>query len=305
MYKGLNLEIDIAGVRLKNPVMTASGTFAAGKEYSEFIDLNQLGAVVVKGIATNPWTGNPPPRIAETYGGMLNAIGLQNLGVEHFINEDIPFLRKFDTKIIVNVIGKTVSEYCEVVERLSDADVDLIELNISCPNIKEGGVNFGTNCQSVEDVTREVKKNAKQPVIVKLSPNVSDIVEIAKAAEAGGADALSLINTITGMAIDIHKRKPILANKTGGLSGPAIKPVAIRMVYEVAKNVNLPIIGMGGIMNGEDAIEFILAGATGVAVGTANFVNPRATIDVLDGIVDYCNKYNIKDLKEIRGMVNR
>lgn len=305
MYNGLNLEIDIAGVRLKNPVMTASGTFAAGKEYSEFIDLNQLGAVVVKGIATNPWTGNPPPRIAETYGGMLNAIGLQNLGVEHFINEDIPFLRKFDTKIIVNVIGKTVSEYCEVVERLSDADVDLIELNISCPNIKEGGVNFGTNCQSVEDVTREVKKNAKQPVIVKLSPNVSDIVEIAKAAEAGGADALSLINTITGMAIDIHKRKPILANKTGGLSGPAIKPVAIRMVYEVAKNVNLPIIGMGGIMNGEDAIEFILAGATGVAVGTANFVNPRATIDVLDGIVDYCNKYNIKDLKEIRGMVNR
>lgn len=305
MYKGLNLEIDIAGVRLKNPVMTASGTFAAGKEYSEFIDLNQLGAVVVKGIATNPWTGNPPPRIAETYGGMLNAIGLQNLGVEHFINEDIPFLRKFDTKIIVNVIGKTVSEYCEVVERLSDADVDLIELNISCPNIKEGGVNFGTNCQSVEDVTREVKKYAKQPVIVKLSPNVSDIVEIAKAAEAGGADALSLINTITGMAIDIHKRKPILANKTGGLSGPAIKPVAIRMVYEVAKNVNLPIIGMGGIMNGEDAIEFILAGATGVAVGTANFVNPRATIDVLDGIVDYCNKYNIKDLKEIRGMVNR
>lgn len=305
MYKGLNLEIDIAGVRLKNPVMTASGTFAAGKEYSEFIDLNQLGAVVVKGIATNPWTGNPPPRIAETYGGMLNAIGLQNLGVEHFINEDIPFLRKFDTKIIVNVIGKTVSEYCEVVERLSDADVDLIELNISCPNIKEGGVNFGTNCQSVEDVTREVKKYAKQPVIVKLSPNVSDIVEIAKAAEAGGADALSLINTITGMAIDIHKRKPILANKTGGLSGPAIKPVAIRMVYEVAKNVNLPIIGMGGIMNGEDAIEFILAGATGVAVGTANFVNPRATIDVLDGIVDYCNKYNIKDLKEIKGMVNR
>ncbi len=305
MYKGLNLEIDIAGVRLKNPVMTASGTFAAGKEYSEFIDLNQLGAVVVKGIATNPWTGNPPPRIAETYGGMLNAIGLQNLGVEHFINEDIPFLRKFDTKIIVNVIGKTVTEYCEVVERLSDADVDLIELNISCPNIKEGGVNFGTNCQSVEDVTREVKKYAKQPVIVKLSPNVSDIVEIAKAAEAGGADALSLINTITGMAIDIHKRKPILANKTGGLSGPAIKPVAIRMVYEVAKNVNLPIIGMGGIMNGEDAIEFILAGATGVAVGTANFVNPRATIDVLDGIVDYCNKYNIKDLKEIRGMVNR
>lgn len=305
MYKDLNLEIDIAGVKLKNPVMTASGTFAAGKEYSEFIDLNKLGAVVVKGIATNPWTGNPPPRIAETYAGMLNAIGLQNLGVEHFINEDIPFLRKFDTKIIVNVIGKTVAEYCQVVERLSDADVDLIELNISCPNIKEGGVNFGTNCDSVENVTREAKKYAKQPLIVKLSPNVTDIVEIAKSAEAGGADALSLINTITGMAIDIHKRKPILANKTGGLSGPAIKPVAVRMVYEVAKNLKLPIIGMGGIMNGDDAIEFILAGAIGVAVGTANFVNPRATVDVLEGIVEYCEKYSIKDLKEIRGMVNR
>lgn len=303
MYKDLNLEIDIGGVKLKNPVMTASGTFGAGREYSEFIDLNQLGAVVVKGIATNPWIGNAPPRIAETYGGMLNAIGLQNLGVEHFINEDIPFLRKYDTKIVVNVIGKTLKEYCEVVERLSDADVDLIELNISCPNIKEGGVNFGTRCESVEEVTREVKKYAKQPVIVKLSPNVTDIVEIAKSAEAGGADALSLINTITGMAIDIHRRKPILANKTGGLSGPAIKPVAIRMVYEVHKNVKLPIVGMGGIMNGEDAIEFILAGATGVAVGTANFVNPRATMDVLEGIVAYCEKYNIKDLKEIRGIV--
>ncbi len=303
MYKDLNLEIDIGGVKLKNPVMTASGTFCAGKEYSEFIDLNQLGAVVVKGIATNPWIGNPPPRIAETYGGMLNAIGLQNLGVEHFINEDIPFLRKYNTKIVVNVIGKTMKEYCEVVERLSDADVDLIELNISCPNIKEGGVNFGTNCNSVEDVTREVKKYAKQPVIVKLSPNVTDIVEIAKAAESGGADALSLINTITGMVIDINKRKPILANITGGLSGPAIKPIGVRMVYEVHKKVKLPIVGMGGIMNGDDAIEYILAGASGVAVGTANFVNPRATIDVLEGIVNYCNKYGIKDLSEIRGIV--
>ncbi|TJX15390.1 dihydroorotate dehydrogenase [Tissierella creatinini] len=303
MYKDLNLEIDIGGVKLKNPVMTASGTFGAGKEYSEFIDLNQLGAVVVKGIATNPWIGNPPPRIAETYGGMLNAIGLQNLGVEHFINEDIPYLRKYDTKIVVNVIGKTMKEYCEVVERLSDQDVDLIELNISCPNIKEGGVNFGTNCNSVEDVTREVKKYAKQPVIVKLSPNVTDIVEIAKAAESGGADALSLINTITGMVIDINKRKPILANITGGLSGPAIKPIGVRMVYEVHKKVKLPIVGMGGIMNGDDAIEYILAGATGVAVGTANFVNPRATIDVLEGIVNYCNKYGIKDLSEIRGIV--
>ncbi len=303
MYKNLNLEIDIAGVKLKNPVMTASGTFGAGKEYSEFIDLNQLGAVVVKGIATNPWIGNPPPRIAETYGGMLNAIGLQNLGVEHFINEDIPFLRKYDTKIVVNVIGKTTKEYCEVVERLADADIDLIELNISCPNIKEGGVNFGTSCQSVEDVTKEVKKYAKHPVIVKLSPNVTSIVEIAKAAEAGGADALSLINTVTGMVIDINKRKPILANITGGLSGPAIKPIGVRMVYEVHKNVKLPIVGMGGIMNGDDAIEYILAGATGVAVGTANFSNPRATIDVLEGIVNYCHKYNIKDLSEIRGII--
>lgn len=304
MYKdNLDLEIDIAGVKLKNPVMTASGTFAAGREYSEFLDLNQLGAVVVKGIATNPWIGNPPPRIAETYGGMLNAIGLQNMGVEHFINEDIPFLRQYDTKIIVNVIGKSIKEYCQVVERLSDEDVDLLELNISCPNIKEGGVAFGTSCESVEEVVREVKKYAKQPLIVKLSPNVTDIVEIAKAAQSSGADALSMINTLLGMAIDIHRRKPVLANTTGGLSGPAIKPVAIRMLHDVHKKVSLPIIGMGGIMNGEDAIEFILAGATGVAVGTANFSNPRATIDVLHGIISYCNKYGIKNLEEIRGIV--
>lgn len=304
MYKdNLDLEIDIAGVKLKNPVMTASGTFAAGREYSEFIDLNQLGAVVVKGIATNPWIGNPTPRIAETYGGMLNAIGLQNMGVEHFINEDIPFLRQYDTKIIVNVIGKSIKEYCQVVERLSDEDVDLLELNISCPNIKEGGVAFGTSCESVERVVREVKKYAKQPIIVKLSPNVTDIVEIAKAAQSSGADALSMINTLLGMAIDIHRRKPVLANTTGGLSGPAIKPVAIRMVHDVHKKVSLPIIGMGGIMNGEDAIEFILAGATGVAVGTANFSNPRATIDVLEGVISYCNRYGIKNLEEIRGIV--
>jgi len=298
-----NLGINIGKVELKNPVMTASGTFAAGKEYSEFVDLNQLGAVVVKGIATNPWPGNPAPRIAETYGGMLNSIGLQNLGVEHFINEDIPFLRKFDTKIVVNIIGKTIEEYCEVAERLSNADIDLIELNISCPNLKEGGVAFGTNYNSVEEVTREVKKYAKQPIIVKLSPNVTNITEIAKSAEAAGADAISLINTLLGMAIDIHRRKPVLANITGGLSGPAIKPVALRMVYQVAKVISVPIIGMGGIMTGEDAIEFIMAGATGVAVGTANFVNPRATIDVLEGITGYCNKYNINDIKDIRGII--
>lgn len=298
-----NLGINIGKVELKNPVMTASGTFAAGKEYSEFVDLNKLGAVVVKGIATNPWPGNPAPRIAETYGGMLNSIGLQNLGVEHFINEDIPFLRKFDTKIVVNIIGKTIEEYCQVAERLANADIDLIELNISCPNLKEGGVSFGTSCKSVEEVTREVKKYAKQPLIVKLSPNVTDISEIAKSAEAAGADAISLINTLLGMAIDIHRRKPVLANITGGLSGPAIKPVALRMVYQVAKVVSVPIIGMGGIMTGEDAIEFIIAGATGVAVGTANFGNPRATIDVLEGIIDYCNKYEIKDIKDIRGII--
>ena len=299
----LNLEFNIAGVQIKNPVMTASGTFGSGREYAEFIDLSKLGAVVVKGVASKPWQGNPVPRIAETYGGMLNSIGLQNLGVDNFIKEDIPFLRQFDTKVIVNIIGKTIEEYCEVADKLYDADIDLIELNISCPNIKEGGVAFGTSCNSVEEVTREVKKHCKQPLIVKLSPNVSDIVEIAKATEAAGADAISLINTILGMAIDIHKRKPLLANIMGGLSGPAIKPVAVRMVYQVGKSVSIPIIGMGGIMTGEDAIEFIQAGASGIAVGTANFANPRATIDVLEGIVDYCNHYQVRDIKDIRGII--
>ncbi|MDY0235218.1 MAG: dihydroorotate dehydrogenase [Gudongella sp.] len=299
----INLRINIGSVELKNPVMTASGTFAAGREYSEFIDLNRLGAVVVRGIATNPWLGNSAPRIAETYGGMLNSIGLQNLGVEHFIKEDIPFLRRFDTKIVVNIIGKTIKEYCEVAEKLQDADIDLVELNISCPNLKEGGVSFGTNPLNVAEVTREVKKHVKQPLIVKLSPNVSDIVEIAKAAESEGADAISMINTLLGMAIDIHRRKPILANITGGLSGPCIKPVALRMVYQSYKAISIPIIGMGGIMNSDDAIEFIMAGATGVAIGTANFINPRATIDVLEGILDYCEKYNIKDIMDIRGII--
>ncbi len=299
----INLKINIAGVELKNPVMTASGTFAAGREYSEYIDLNRLGAVVVKGIASNPWPGNPPPRIAETYGGMLNSIGLQNLGVDHFIKEDIPFLRGFDTKIIVNIIGKTIQDYCEVAERLQDADIDLVELNISCPNLKEGGVAFGTSPLSVAHVTREVKKHLKQPLIVKLSPNVADIVEIAKAAESEGADAISMINTLLGMAIDIHRRRPVLANITGGLSGPGIKPIAVRMVYQCFKAISVPIIGMGGIMNSDDAIEFIMAGATGVAVGTANFINPRATMDVLEGILDYCEKYNLKDISDIRGII--
>lgn len=295
-----NMKINIAGVELKNPVMTASGTFGSGKEYSEYIDLNRLGAVVVKGVSSKPWKGNPSPRIAETYGGMLNSVGLQNPGVEAFIKEDLPFLKQYNTKIIVNIAGKTVEEYCEVAERLGDTDIDMVELNISCPNVKEGGVCFGTDPFMAEHVTREVKKVAKKPLIVKLTPNVTDVVSIAKAAVAGGADALSLINTLLGMAIDINKRKPILANIVGGLSGPAIKPVAIRMVYEVAKSVEVPIIGMGGIMTGEDAIEFILAGATGIAVGMANFTNPTATIDVLNGIEKYMSKYGFNSIEEIR-----
>lgn len=295
-----NLKINIAGIEFNNPVMTASGTFGSGKEYSEYIDLNRLGAVVVKGIASKPWKGNQSPRIAETYGGMLNSVGLQNPGVDVFIKEDIPFLRQYDTKIIVNIAGKTVEEYCEVAERLRDADIDMIELNISCPNVKEGGVSFGTDPFMAEHVTKEVKKVAKQPLIVKLTPNVTDIVSIAKAAVAGGADALSMINTLLGMAIDINKRKPILANVVGGLSGPAIKPVAVRMVHQVSQAVDIPIIGMGGIMTGEDAIEFILAGATGVAVGMANFTNPTATIDVLDGIEEYMKKYGFNSIDEVR-----
>lgn len=302
--KKLDLRVNIAGVEFKNPVMTASGTFGSGKEYGEYVDLDKLGAVVVKGVSSIAWKGNPTPRVVETYGGMLNSVGLQNPGVEEFIAKDIPFLKEYDTKIIVNIAGKTVEEYCAVAERLSSSDIDMIELNISCPNVKEGGVSFGTDSRMAEYVTREVKKHTKHPLIVKLSPNVTDIVEIAKAAEAGGADALSLINTLTGMAIDIHRRKPILANVVGGLSGPAIKPVAVRMVYQVAQATKLPIIGMGGIMSGEDAIEFLLAGATAVAVGTANFVNPRATIDVLGGIENYMQQYSYQSIEEIRGNIN-
>ncbi len=299
----INLKVNIAGVELKNPVMTASGTFGSGKEYAEFLDLSKLGAVVVKGVSDKPWNGNPPPRIAETYGGMLNSVGLQNPGVEHFIKEDIPFLRTFDTKIVVNICGHTVDEYVNVTKALAEADVDFLELNISCPNVSEGGITFGTDCHMAEKVVSEVKKYAKQPVIVKLSPNVTDIVEIARAAESGGADAISLINTLMGMRIDINKRKPILNRKIGGLSGPAIKPVAVRMVWQVANAISLPIIGLGGIMNGDDAIEFIMAGATAIAVGTANFNNPYATIDVLNGITEYMEKNRVKDLSEIRGII--
>lgn len=299
----MNTRVNIAGIEWKNPVTTASGTFGSGMEYSEFVDLNKLGAVTTKGVAAIPWEGNPTPRIAETSSGMLNAIGLQNPGVDVFLNRDLPFLKQFDTNIIVNVVGKTTEDYCKVVERLSDAAVDMLEINISCPNVKEGGIAFGQSAAAVEDITRKIKKYAKQPIIMKLSPNVTDITEMARAAEAGGADALSLINTITGMKIDVNKRAFLLANKTGGLSGPAVKPVAVRMVYQVANAVKIPIIGMGGIMSGEDALEFIMAGATAVAVGTANFINPTATLDVIKGIEEYMKKYHIEDIHELIGCV--
>lgn len=300
----INTKVNIAGVVLKNPVTTASGTFGSGKEFGEFVDLNRLGAVTVKGVASDPWKGNPSPRIAETYGGMLNSVGLQNPGADYFIENDIPFLRQYDTKIIVNICGHSIEEYCDVAEKFADADVDLLELNISCPNVTEGGITFGTDPQMAEKVVREVKKYAKQPLIVKLTPNVTDITEIARATVSGGADALSLINTLQGMRIDIHRRRPVLANKIGGFSGPAIKPVAVRMVYQTAKVVDVPIIGMGGIATGEDAIEFIMAGATGVAVGTANFSNPYATIEVVEGIQKYMEKYDIKNISEIRGIID-
>ena len=299
----MNTKVNICGVELKNPVMTASGTFGSGREFSEFVDLNRLGAVVVKGVADKPWNGNPAPRIAEVYGGMLNSVGLQNPGVDYFIENDIPLLRKFDTKIIVNVCGHAIDEYVNVVTKLQGQDVDLLELNISCPNVSEGGMAFGTDPTMVEKVVNEVKKVADKPLIVKLSPNVTSITDIAKAAVSGGADALSLINTLNGMKIDIYKRQPVLFRKTGGMSGPAVKPVAVRMVYEVCKAVDVPVIGMGGISNAEDAIEFIMAGATGVSIGTANFINPRATVDTVEGIEEYMKKYNVNDLSEIRGII--
>lgn len=299
----ISTKVNLAGVELKNPVMTASGTFGSGAEYSEFVDLNRLGAVVTKGVANIPWPGNPTPRIAEVYGGMLNAIGLQNPGIDVFVKRDIPFLKQYDTKIIVNVCGKTTEDYIEVVERLADEPVDLLEINISCPNVKEGGIAFGQDPKAVEAITREVKKHAKQPVIMKLSPNVTDITVMAKAAEAGGADVLSLINTLTGMKIDINRRAFAIANKTGGMSGPAVKPVAVRMVYQVANAVKLPIIGMGGIATAEDALEFIMAGATAVSVGTANFYNPYATVEIAEGIENYMKKYQVADIRELIGCV--
>lgn len=299
----MNTSVSIAGVTFKNPVTCASGTFASGKEYSEFVDLSKLGAVTTKGVANVPWPGNPTPRVAEVYGGMLNAIGLQNPGIDVFIKRDIPFLKKYDTRIIVNVCGRTKEDYIETVERLSDTEVDMLEINISCPNVKEGGIAFGQDPAMAEDITKAVKAHAKQPVIMKLSPNVTDIMVMAKAVEAGGADALSLINTLTGMKIDINKRQFVLANKTGGMSGPAIKPIAIRMVYQTANAVSLPIIGMGGISCADDAVEFILAGATMVSVGTANFFNPYATADIVRGIEDYMKNNGFEDVRDMIGIV--
>ena len=298
-----DLSVKIAGVELKNPVMTCSGTFGSGEEYSEFVDLNGLGAVVTTGIASEPWNGNPTPRVCEVTGGMLNAIGLQGPGIDVFVKRDIPFLRQYDTKIIVNICGHTIEDYIDVTERLADQPVDMLEINISCPNVHEGGKAFGQDPAMVQKVTEAVKRVAKQPVIMKLTPNVTDITEIARAAEAGGADALSLINTLTGMKIDIHRRSFVLANKTGGMSGPAIKPVAVRMVYQTARAVKVPVIGMGGIACADDAIEFLLAGASAVAVGTANFIDPYVTAEIVDGIRDYMLRYGVERVTDLVGAV--
>ncbi len=301
----MNTEVIIAGVPLKNPVMTASGTFGSGMEYSEFVDLNQLGAVVTKGVANVPWPGNPTPRVAEVYGGMLNAIGLQNPGIDVFLERDIPFLNQYDTKVIVNVCGRTVEDYVEVAERLGEEEaVAMLEINVSCPNVKEGAIAFGQNADALSHITREIKRHAKQPVIMKLSPNVTDIALLAKTAEEAGADALALINTITGMKIDIHRRKFALANKTGGMSGPAIKPIAVRMVYQAAQAVKIPIIGMGGIANGEDAVEFLLAGASAVSVGAMNFVNPYTTVETVKGIERYMERYHVENVTDLIGAVS-
>lgn len=299
----MDMQVNIAGVRWKNPVTVASGTFGSGEEYSEFVELGKLGAVTTKGVANVPWPGNPTPRIAEVYGGMMNAIGLQNPGIDLFCRRDIPFLRKYDTKIIVNVCGRSVEDYCEVVQRLADEDVDMLEINISCPNVKEGGIAFGQDPKAAEEITKAVKKYAKQPVIMKLSPNVTSIADMARAVEAGGADAVSLINTLTGMKIDIHRRSFALANKTGGVSGPVVHPIAVRMVYETAQAVQIPVIGMGGIACADDAIEMLLAGASAVSVGTANFYNPSATLQILEGIQSYMRQYGFEKVEDMVGIV--
>jgi len=300
----IDTTVSIAGITLKSPIVTASGTFGSGQEYAQFNDLSRLGAITVKGVSHEPWLGNPPPRIAETHGGILNAVGLQNPGAKAFIEKDLPFLRTLDTKVIVNLCGRTVEDYVAVARDFEGVEgVHFFELNISCPNVKAGGMAMGTDPKMAEEVTRAVKRATATPLIVKLSPNVTDITLIAKAAEAGGADALCLINTLLGMKIDIHKKKPILGNKIGGLSGPAIKPVAVRMVYQVSKVTTLPIIGTGGAATWEDAIEFIMAGATAVSVGTANFTNPRVVTDILDGLVAYMQNQKIKNLSQIKGII--
>lgn len=297
-----DMRVDLAGIKLKNPVITASGTFGFGREYAKFYDLSKLGGIVVKGLTLEPREGNRPPRIAETTAGMLNSVGLQNPGVKYFLEKELPFLREYDVAVIANIAGNTVEEYCRMTERLGN-QVDGIELNISCPNVKEGGVAFGTKCDSVYNITRSVKEYSKVPLIVKLSPNVTDIKEIAVAAQEGGADAISLINTLLGMAIDINSRKPILANMVGGLSGPAVKPVAVRMVWQVSKAVNIPIIGMGGISSWQDAVEFILAGADAVSVGTANFVNPYAPLEICNGVEQYLVKNKFNSIHELKGNI--
>lgn len=295
----MDLSVNIAGVILKNPITTASGTFSP-HESSEFYDLSELGAMITKGIASHPWDGNPVPRVAETYGGMLNAVGLQNPGVDYYIEHELPFAKQFDTKIIANVAGHSIVEYCDVVERLNETDVDLLEINISCPNVKEGGIGFGTSCDMASKVTKEVKRISKKPIIIKLSPNVTDIATIAQSVEAEGADAVSLINTLVGMKIDVHRKRTVIANKMGGFSGPAIKPVAVRMVYQVRRAVNIPIIGLGGIMTGEDVVEFLMAGADAVSVGTAAFANPTAPVDIKNELIAYMERYGFKNLQEIR-----
>ncbi len=297
--KGIDLSVNLAGVTLKNPITTASGTFSP-HESSEFYDLSELGAMITKGIASTPWDGNPVPRIAETYGGMINAVGLQNPGVDYYIEHELPFARQFDTKIIANVAGHSITEYCSVVERLNETDVDMLEVNISCPNVKEGGIGFGTSCDMASKVTREVKRLTNKPIIIKLTPNVTDIASIAQSVEAEGADAVSLINTLLGMRIDVHRKRPVIANKMGGFSGPAVKPVAVRMVYQVRRAVNIPIIGLGGIMTGEDVVEFLMAGADAISVGTAAFANPTAPIDIKRELIEYMERYGFKNLQEIR-----
>lgn len=299
----MDLSVNIAGVEWKNPVTVASGTFGSGAEYSEFVDLSKLGAVTTKGVANIPWEGNPTPRVAETYGGMMNAIGLQNPGIDVFVKRDIPYLKSKNATIVVNVCGKSKEDYVEVVERLGEEPVDMLEINVSCPNVKEGGIAFGQNPDALYEITKAVKAKAKQPIIMKLSPNVTDITEMARAAEAAGADAVSLINTLTGMKIDVERQKFVLANKTGGVSGPAIKPIAVRMVYQVAQAVNIPIIGMGGIQTAADALEFIMAGATAVSIGTANFHDPMTTMKVIEGMKDYMERHHVEDIKQLIGIV--